>query len=127
MVGLGYRAYFVSGGGIVVTNPDTPASTAAHRFTTDVSGSLGHYTPMRLNSWAEYATAVPNLERAFALAGVERHEREKQERVAAVVDAFLFVRAESLPTEGTVRADELMINAVLDAVDVRWWSWSPVR
>jgi hypothetical protein len=124
---LGYRAYFVPGGGIVVENPDTPASAAAHRFVTDLSGSFGRYTPQRLNSWAEYASAVPNLEREFALAGVERHEREKQELVGAVVDVWLFARAAALPTDGTVRADELQAGMILDPVDVRWWSWAPVR
>ena len=127
MAGLGYSACFVPGGGIVVTNPVTPVARAAQRFIIDLSGSFGQYTPQRLNAWAEYASAVPNLERAFALAGVERHEREKRELVAAMVDDFLATRAAGLPTEGTVRADELTINTVLDAVDVRWWSWSPVR
>ncbi|WP_354214922.1 hypothetical protein [Arthrobacter sp. UYCo732] len=127
MAGLGYSAFFVPGGGIVVENPDTPALKAAHRFITDLSGSFSRYTPRRLNSWAEYASAVPNLERAFALAGVERHEREKQELVAAMVDDFLAARAAGLPTGSTVRADRMAVNTVLEAVDVRWWSHSPER
>ncbi|HEX9228757.1 MAG TPA: hypothetical protein VF885_19325 [Arthrobacter sp.] len=127
MAGLGYSAHFVPGGGIVVTNPDTPVATAANRFIIDLSGSFGPYTPQRLNSWGEYASAVPNLERAFALAGVERHEREKRELVAAMVDDFLATRAAGLPTEGTARADELTVNTVLEAVDVRWWSYTPAR
>ncbi|GAA4034822.1 hypothetical protein GCM10023063_18800 [Arthrobacter methylotrophus] len=127
MLELGYRAYFVPGAGIVVDNPDTPVATAAQRFIDDLSGVFGKYVPERLNSWAEYATAVPNLERAFALAGVERHEREKQELVATLVDDFLATRAAGLPTEGTVRADEMAVNTVLEATDVRWWSHTPGR
>lgn len=127
MTELGYRGYFVPGGGIVVENPDTPVVLAAGRFIEDLQGILGRYAPERLNSWAEYAAAVPNLERAFALAGVERHEREKRERVAALVDDFLSGRAAFLPTEGTVRADQMAVNTVLEAVDVRWWSHSPER
>lgn len=127
MAELGYRAFFIPGGGIVVEHPDTPIVVAAGRFIEDLTGILGRYAPERLNSWAEYAAAVPNLERAFALAGVERHEREKRERVAALVDDFLAGRAAFLPTAGTVRADEMSVNTVLEAVDVRWWSHSPVR
>jgi hypothetical protein len=125
MLELGYRAYFVAGGGIVVSNPETPVSVAAQRFIDDLSGIFGMYAPERLNSWAEYAAAVPNLERVFALAGVERHEKEKQAAVAARVDVWLAARAAGLPTEGTVRADEMAVNTVLEAVDVRWWSHSP--
>ncbi|WP_139187319.1 hypothetical protein [Pseudarthrobacter chlorophenolicus] len=127
MLELGYRAYFVPGGGIVVENPDTRPALAAKRFIDDLSGIFGKYAPERLNSFAEYADAVPNLERAFAFAGVERHEREKRELVATLVDAYLSTRAASLPTEGTVRADEMPVNTVLEAVDVRWWSHSPER
>jgi hypothetical protein len=127
MLELGYRAFFVPGGGIVVENPDTRPAVAAKRFIDDLSRIFGMYAPERLNSWAEFAAAVPNLERAFALAGVERHEREKRELVAALVDAYLSSRATGLPTAGTVRADELAVGDVLEAVDVRWWSHSPQR
>lgn len=44
-----------------------------------------------------------------------------------MVNDFLATRAAPLPTEATVRADELVVNTVLEAVDVRWWSHSPVR
>lgn len=127
MLELGYTAFFVPGGGIVVNNPATPVSLAASRIIEDLNSIFGQYAPERLNSWAEYAAAVPNLDRVFALAGVERHEKEKQVAVAAAVDVFLDARASSLPTAGTVRADELAVNIVLEAVDVRWWSHSPVR
>lgn len=127
MLELGYSAYFVPGGGIVVNNPDTRPALAAKRFIDDLSGTFGKYAPERLNSWAEYAAAVPNLNRAFALAGVERHEREKMDVVGTLVDAYLSTRAAGLPAEGTVRADEMAVNTVLEATDVRWWSHSPNR
>jgi hypothetical protein len=43
------------------------------------------------------------------------------------VDDWLARRAAALPTAGTVRADEMAVNTVLEAVDVRWWSHSPIR
>ncbi|QOT19367.1 hypothetical protein [Paenarthrobacter sp. YJN-5] len=67
------------------------------------------------------------MDRLFALAGVERHEKEKQSAVAARVDVWLAARASGLPVEGTVRADEMVVNTVLEATDVRWWSHSPNR
>jgi hypothetical protein len=124
---LGYRAHFVPGGGIVVDNPATPVTLAVDRIWEDLRGIFGVYAPERLNSWAEYAAAVPNLDRVFALAGVERHEKEKQAAVAARVDVWLAARAAGLPTESTVRADEMAVNTVLEATDVRWWSHSPQR
>jgi hypothetical protein len=127
MLELGYRAYFVPGGGIVVDNPATPVTQAADRIFEDLRGIFGMYAPERLNSWAEYAAVVPNLDRVFALAGVERHEKEKQAAVAARVDVWLAARAAGLPTESTVRADEMAVNTVLEATDVRWWSHSPER
>jgi hypothetical protein len=127
MAELGYRTHFVPGGGIVVENPDTPAWVAAGRITDDLHRIFGIYAPERLNSWAEYASQVPNLDRVFALAGVERHEKEKQELVGYLVDNTLSARALKLPTEGTVRADEMAINTVLEATDVRWWSHTPGR
>lgn len=127
MAELGYRAAFVPGGGIVVENPNTPVTLAADRILDDLAGHFGRYAPERVSSWAEYASAVPNLERVFAFAGVERHEKEKQAAVGARVDVFLSARAASLPTEGTVRADELEAGMTLDPTDVRWWSWHPVR
>jgi hypothetical protein len=127
MLELGYRAYFVPGGGIVVENPATPVTLAADRIFEDLRGIFGMYAPERLNSWAEYAAAVPNLDRVFALAGVERHEKEKQAAVAASVDVWLAARADGLPIEGTVRADGMAVNTVLEATDVRWWSHTPGR
>lgn len=124
---LGYRAHFVPGGGIVVENPATPVTLAADRIWDDRRGIFGIYAPERLNSWAEYANQVPNLDRVFAFAGVERHEKEKQEAVAPIVDAFMSERASKLQTAGTARADELTVGDVLEAVDARWWSHSPVR
>lgn len=56
------------------------------------------YAPEHLNPWTEYAAAGPNLERVFALPGVERHERGKQEVVATLVDVYLSTRAVALPT-----------------------------
>jgi hypothetical protein len=127
MLELGYSAFFVPGGGIVVNNPDTRVVVAAQRFIDDLSAIFGKYAPERLNSWAEYVAAVPNLDRAFALAGVERHERDKMELVGTLVNAYLSARAAGLPTEGTVRADEMAVNTVLEATDVRWWSHPPNR
>jgi hypothetical protein len=100
---------------------------AANLILEDLAGIYGKYAPYRLNSWSEYADAVPNLERVFAFAGVERHEKQKQRAVAAQVDVFLVERAAALPTEGTVRADEMVVNTVLEATDVRGWSHSPIR
>lgn len=127
MAELGYRAHFVPGGGIVVDNPATPVTLAADRIFEDLRGIFGMYAPERLNSWAEYAAAVPNLDRVFALAGVERHEKDKQTAVAARVDVWLEARAQGLPTEGTVRVDEMAVNTVLEATDVRWWNHTPGR
>jgi hypothetical protein len=124
---LGYRAFFVPGGGIVVENPDTPVAVAADRIWEDLRGIFGVYAPERLNSWAEYASQVPDLDRVFALAGVERHEKEKQVMVASRVGGWLAERAQHADTTGTARADELAVGDVLEAVDVRWWSHSPVR
>lgn len=126
MLELGYRAYFVPGGGIVVENPDTTVTLAADRIWEDLRGIFGIYAPDRLNSWDEYASQVPNLDRVFALAGVERHEKEKQAAVAALVDTGLSERAATVPDEYTKSAGELVVGDVLDAVDVRWWSHSPV-
>lgn len=125
--GVGYRAFFVPGGGIVVENPDVPPVLAVTEIIKEIQGNFGTFIPRRLNSWAEYADAVPNLERVFAFAGVERHEREKQELVAEMVDHFLFGQAEFAPREGTVQAKELSVNMVVEGVDVRWWSQSPER
>lgn len=126
--GVGYRAFFVPGGGIVVVeNPDVPPVLAATEIIKEIQGNFGTFIPRRLNSWAEYADAVPNLERAFAFAGVERHEREKQELVADMVNDFLFGQAKFAPREGTVQAKELAVNTVLEGTDVRWWSHSPER
>ena len=61
----------------------------------------------------------------FALAGVERHEKQKQSAVAATVDVWLSERARHADTTNTTRADELAVGDVLDAVDVRWWSHTP--
>lgn len=113
MLELGYSAFFVPGGGIVVNNPDTRPSVAARRIIEDLEGIFGEY--------------VPELDRVFAFAGVERHEKEKKSLVADLVDRYLSVRAATIPEANTVRADELAINTVLEAVDVRWWSHSPVR
>lgn len=67
------------------------------------------------------------MERAFALAGVERHEKQKQAAVATTVDVWLSERARHADTTGTARADELVAGDVLEAVDVRWWSHTPTR
>jgi hypothetical protein len=127
MAEVGYRAFFVPGGGIVVENPDTPVALAAGVFIDSLQRNFGTFIPQPLNSWAEYAAAVPNLERNFAFAGVERHEREKREMVADLVDDFLSSRAGFLPTEGTVQADQMAVNTVLEGTDVRWWSHTPER
>lgn len=127
MAELGYRTAFVPGGGIVVENPNTPVTLAADRIWEDLSGIFGIYVPQRLNSWAEYAAAVPNLERVFALAGVERHEKQKMALVASRVGGWLADRARHADAAGTKRADELEVGDVLEAVDVRWWSHSPQR
>lgn len=127
MTELGYRAYFVPGGGIVVENPNTPAHLAADRIWEDLRRCFGMYVPERLNSWDEYASQVPNLDRAFALAGVERHEKEKQATVAGRVDFWLAEGARHADTTNTARADELAVGDALDAVDVRWWSHTPDR
>jgi hypothetical protein len=83
--------------------------------------------PERVNSWAEYASKVPNLNRVFAFAGLERHEKEKQATAAARVDVWLAERARHADTTNTVRADELSVGAILAAVDVGWWSHTPAR
>ncbi|QOD06144.1 hypothetical protein [Pseudarthrobacter sp. BIM B-2242] len=124
---LGYRAYFVPGGGIAVQCPATTVGTAADRIFYDLHLSFGKYAPDRLNSWAEYASQVPNLERVFALAGVERHEKGKQAKVAYRVDNWLAHRAVLQDAEGTVRADKLALGDVVDAADVRWWSHTTQR
>jgi hypothetical protein len=93
MTEVGYRAFFVPGGGIVVENPDTPVALAAGVFIDSLQRNFGTFISERLDSWAEYAAAVPNLERNFAFASVERHEREKREMVADLVDDFLSSRA----------------------------------
>ncbi|XTR52510.1 hypothetical protein ACOM2C_03495 [Pseudarthrobacter sp. So.54] len=41
--------------------------------------------------------------------------------------ACIFPESAVEPALRTVRADQLAINRVLEAVDVRWWSHSPVR
>lgn len=107
---------------------DLPGGFSAARsaVTDSVLGTMPDVGKVR-NSWAEYASAVPIRERAFVLAGVGGREREKRELVGRLVDTFLATRAAGMHTEGTVRVDELTINTVLDPVDVRWWSWSPVR
>lgn len=125
--GVGYRAFFVAGGGIHVENPDVPPVLAATELIKDIQDNFGTFIPRRLNSWAEYADAVPNLERVFAFAGVERHEREKQELVTRMVDDFLFGQAEFAPREGTVQGKEPSVNDVLEGTDVRWGSQSPER
>jgi hypothetical protein len=127
MLELGYRAYFVPGGGIVVENPDTPVALAADRICEDLQGIFGIYVPERLNSWDEYASQVPSLDRVFAFSGVERHEKEKQAAVAARVDGWLSERANRIPGEYTTSADELAVGDVLEAVDVRWWSHTPAQ
>jgi hypothetical protein len=127
MLELGYRANFVPGGGIVVENPDTPPDVAAKRIADDLGRCFGVYAPERLNSWAEYASQVPNLDRVFAFAGVERHEKQKQAVVAGLVDGWLAARASTIPDEYTTSADELAVGDVLEAVDVRWWSHTPTR
>lgn len=127
MLGVGYRAFFVPGGGIVVQEPNVPPVLAATEIMKGIEENLGTFYPFRLNSWAEYEAAVSNIERVFALAGVERHEREKRELVAGLVEDFLAGRAEFLPTEGTVRADEMAVNTVLEAKDVRWGYMNPQR
>lgn len=127
MTELGYRAHFVPGGGIVVENPNTAAWVAAHRIMEDLHRIFGIYAPERVNSWAEYASQVPNLDRVFAFAGVDRHEKQKQAAVAGMVDGWLAGRAHRIPDEYTTSADELAVGDVLEAVDVRWWSHSPAR
>lgn len=127
MAEAGYRAFFVPGGGIVVENPDTPVVLAGARIIDELQSNFGTFIPRRVNSWAEYADAVPNLKRVFAFAGVERHEREKRELVAGMVNDFLFAQAEFAPREGTVQAKELSVNTVVEGVDVRWWSTTPER
>jgi hypothetical protein len=127
MAELGYRAYFVPGGGIVVDNPATTVTQAADRIWEDLGRCFGTYAPERLNSWDEYASQVPNLERVFAFAGVERHEKQKQLAVAARVNLWLIQRAQHANNSGTASADELTVGDTLEAVDVRWWSHSPVR
>jgi hypothetical protein len=127
MAELGYRANFVPGGGIVVDNPATPVTLAADRIWEDLRVIFGVYAPERLNSWAEYASQVPNLDRVFALSGVERHEKEKQAAVAARMDVWLSERARQADITNTARADELAVGDVLEDVDVRWWSHSPNR
>jgi len=127
MADLAYTAHFVPGGGIVVTTPNTPVQLAADRIWEDLNRIFGIYVPERLNSWDEYASQVPNLDRVFALAGVERHEKEKQAAVAALVGGWLADRAQHADTTSTARADELTVGDVLDAVDVRWWSHTPAR
>lgn len=125
--GVGYRAFFVPGGGIVVENPNVPPVLAATELIKEIQGNMGTFIPRRLNSWAEYADAVPNLERVFAFAGVERHEREKRALIGAMVDDFLFAQAEFAPHEGTVQAKELSVNDVVEGADARWWSQSSER
>lgn len=127
MLELGYTAFFVPGGGIVVNTPDTPPAVAAQHIIADLSRAFGTFVPERLNSWDEYASVVPNLGRVFAFAGVDRHAKEKQALVAQLVDGYLVGRAANLPDEYTASADELAVGDVLEAVDVRWWSRSPVR
>jgi hypothetical protein len=127
MAELGYGAYFVPGGGIVVNAPDTAPDVAAKCIADELQMDYGTYAPSHLNSWDEYASQVPNLDRVFAFAGVDRHEKEKQAAVAALVDCWIAQRAQDTDSTGTARADELAVGDVLEAVDVRWWSHSPVR
>lgn len=100
-------------------------AVAATRIFDDLCGIFGMFAPERLNSWAEYASVVPSLDRVFAFAGVERHEKEKQRLVAGLVNEYLATRAATIPDEYTLSADELKVGDVLEAVDVRWWSHSP--
>lgn len=127
MAELGYSAHFVPGGGIVMVAPNTPVALAADRIWEDLRGIFGVYAPNHLNSWEEYASQVPNLDRVFALAGVERHEKQKMALVASRVGGWLTDRARHADTTGTARADELAVGDVLEAVDVRWWSHTPQR
>ncbi|HEX9089036.1 MAG TPA: hypothetical protein VF867_16080 [Arthrobacter sp.] len=127
MTDLGYSAHFVPGGGIVVNTPATSPEDATDRIVDDIESVIGRYIPEHLNSWDEYASQVPNLDRAFALAGVERHEKEKQALVASRVGGWLADRAQHTDPTNTARADELTVGDVLDAVDVRWWSHTPYR
>lgn len=123
---VGYSAFFVPGGGIVVNTPDTHPVLARQRITSELYCAFGTFIPERLNSWDEYASQVPNMDRVFAFAGVERHEKEKQQVVAGLVNDWLVTRAATRPDEYTLSADELAVGDVLEAVDVRWWSHSPV-
>ncbi|QYF88507.1 hypothetical protein [Arthrobacter sp. PAMC25284] len=99
---------------------------------------FGMYAPERLNSWAEYAAAVPDLDRVFFCAGVERHEKQKMELVGRIFDETLAaraaklpvvntVRAAKLPVVNTVRADELAVGDVLEFADASWRSHMPGR
>lgn len=124
---LGYSAFFVPGGGIVVNTPDTPPAVAAGRIIAGLESTFGKFTPQRLNSWAEYVKASSPMDRIFTFAGVDPHEKEKQAVVGDIVHRFLANRAAGLPVAGTARADGLQVGDELEAEDVRWGSWSPVR
>jgi hypothetical protein len=58
---------------------------AAKRIADQLQRDSGKFGPFHRNSWDEYASRVESLDRVFMLAGVARHEKEKQALVAAFV------------------------------------------
>lgn len=125
---LGYAAKWVPGEGFVLSIPNTTPEQAAARLIKDIDDALayGKFMPQHISSWAEYSTSMHALDRIFFFAGIAPDETAKKAAVAEIVDAYLWDRALTLPTEGTVRADQIKVGDTVTGETVRYDSWSPV-
>jgi hypothetical protein len=128
MTALGYAAKWVPGEGFILSIPNTTPEQAAERLIDGIKSALdyGKFMPQHISSWAEYSTAMHALDRIFYFAGIAPHETAKKAAVAEIVDTFLFDRAATLPTEGTVRPQEIKVGDTFIGETVRYDSWSPV-
>jgi hypothetical protein len=125
---LGYAAKWVPGEGFVLSIPNTTPEQAAERLIKDIDDALayGKFMPQHISSWAEYSSAMHALDRIFYFVGIASHETAKKAAVAEIVNAYLWDRAFTLPTEGTVRADQIKMGDKVTGETVRYDSWSPV-
>lgn len=125
---LGYAAKWVPGEGFVLSIPNTTPEQAAARLIEGIESALdyGKFMPQHISSWAEYASAMHALDRIFYFAGIAPSETAKKAAVAELVNSYLWERAVNLPTDGTVRADQIKIGDTVTGETIRYDSWSPV-
>ena len=121
---LGWTAKWEPGVGLVpVPPPFTAANVAVDRLWE--RAAFGKWSPLRVNSWIEYAEQQHEMDEVFQHAGIDPADMDRRATVAASMDMRLREWADTFDTEGTVRADELEAGMLVNREDVEWHGRHP--